>query len=309
VRTLAAVLLAGTLAWGDAVRLKSGEVIVGQVVKAAPDVVVRMDDGSQVTFKAADVAQILKGDAYKTFLGKKDAAKSPEERAAVAKWCFEQELVPEGRQLGEAILRDKDSDDLRKAIGLRRLESEWVWPDVLSAMQRAPYPKDIVWSLEWDATDKDMKEWADTVRKSALHLWRTTEGQIWLRSVKLQDKSKTGEVWVDPSDVHPSCGSGQIHLARQWYPTGQHYSFVHSWGHAFLDLPDEWDGGTQRSEKPTEKACVMGDSSLAAFCDDANHVWPGASCWTRILKRLNKLRHPNPHPQEAPPVRIDVVNK
>ncbi len=308
-RTLAAVLLAGALAWGDAVRLKSGEVVVGQVVKTAPEVVVKRDDGSQVAFKAADVAQILRGDTYKTFLAKRDAAKSPEDRAALAKWCFEQELAPEGRQVGDGLLREKDSDDLRKAIGLRKLEGEWVWPDVQAAMQRAPYPKDIVWSLEWDADAKDFDEWKAWVRRSATHLWRATEGQIWLRSVKLQDKSKNGEVWVDPSGEHPLCSAGQVHLARGWFPEGQYATFLHSWGHAFLGLPDEYQGGSQASDKPTENCCAMGTSSHAGFCDDTNHTWPGASCWNRMVKRLNKLRHPNPHPADAPPVKIDVVDK
>lgn len=307
-----AVLLPSRPALADALRLASGEVLVGQIVRrSAKEIVFRKSDGTESTFALEQVGQVITGDTYKSYLEKREKAASREERAALAKWCSDHDLKPEWTALSEALLKEAPADDkLRRAMGFVKIEGAWVAPDVVAAMQRAPYPQDIVWSLEWDCGEADWEAWKEIVRKSAAHLWKATEGQIWLRSVKMADRARaSGEVWVDASAEHPMTGAGQVHLAKGWYPEGQHFTFVHAWGHAFLDLGDEYVKDGQPANLKTEPKCVMGTSSFAGFCDKSTHEWPGPDCWSKIQKKMKKLRHPNPFPPDAPPVRIEVQDK
>ena len=160
-----------------------------------------------------------------------------------------------------------------------------------------PIALDVTWAVKDDASSNQMLAFSDRIRASSAALWQATQGQMYLRTVLLKDKSVDGDVVLDNLTLKSAegmfaytilytDGTWEIHMGGA-YPM---QSWIHETGHAEVlqdwSLPEEYDLGNAT-------CCAMGayligsGDGLVLYCDEDNCVTSRDGCWQHVILPLH----------------------
>jgi len=246
-----------------------------------------------------------------------------EERFLLGKWSYDQRLEDEAwEQWVTAVRRNPDHARTRTAMGFVRMKSKWVrpgqvnrdWIRQVDADQRA---FSFTIAIQDDANDEFFHEFRWRLRRLNWFLWDITEGQMYLKNIRVVDNSSQGRFIIQKGKLRlPLLQGGGAFCMRAGRPEwrvvsgGRCYVRIlcHEFFHGIFGLPDERHGcpclmqGGLYGVRTTE----------LSLCDDKTHrqhaVTP-LSCWKIVSKRYPKMRHPNKIPYgRVPQVRVSVVD-
>ncbi|TET33991.1 MAG: hypothetical protein E3J72_15475 [Planctomycetota bacterium] len=190
--------------------------------------------------------------------------------------------------------------------------------------------KDLVWGVQPDAPSSWLEATANQIRTEfATGVWKSTEGQMYLRTQVLKNNVDRGSLWSNPQlyeadfdvvftnlDSYFITGSNTINACSR--PTSRGWLmglpgkvpfdlFLHEFCHGeFKKLPEEYSCDV----------CAMSDvvwdrpAPLNRYCDNADCELPGtaaAGCWENfILKRYPNWTHTRRDPGNHPTCTVEI---
>ncbi len=262
---------------------------------------------------------------YKTYLSRAARVeKSAEAHYRLGRWAWEHGLEDEAwEQWVKALAADPDHLETRKATGFVDTEGGWerpgqVNPEWVSQVDAAGRGLSFTVAIEDDASAAFFDELSWRLRRLNWFLWKITEGQVYLKEVKVVDLSTTGRFVVPAGQLDvPVMAGGGASCANPGRPDwrvisgGRCYVRIlgHEMLHGLFGLPDErhgcyclMQGGLYGIKTPDLRLC------------DAEYHRPDPSapesCWSIIQRRDPSMTHPNPADYgRAPEVKIEVVDR
>lgn len=318
---LALLLLVPLL--GDVITTKANQKLTGRIVKEDDEsVTVRTYKDGDVTVARADIKSIVPGKTKFDDYEAKVAKDEPQDAAGhfkIGTWCKQQGLIGLAEEhLRKALELDPKMDKARVALGLQKFGDSWV-----SAADAKAYAVatglDLPVAVEGDLPEARLRGMAELFASFADDFWFMTEGNFYLKSVTVKDKSQDANcrVFVGAGDEEKQFieGGGVSNPGVRMKVAGKCsvYTFLHEAGHVFWSLPDEY-----KSMGGGCPACVMVGGQMEGFgpgkwkfCDGANHTGQDKTdCWTKIQQKHKTAKHPNPGvPKDPPKPTVTVTNQ
>ncbi len=242
----------------------------------------------------------------------------------LGEWAWDSGLEDEAwEQWQEAIKIDKNHKSSYERMGfVQNDKKEWVRPgkvnkDWIKKVDKSNMAMDFTIAIEDDADDDFMEEFSWRIKRLSWFIWDLTEGQVYLRNIKVVDKSSDGRFIIEKGKLTQTLlqGGGAVcyNSGREdWLVKsgGRCYVriFCHEFFHGIFGLPDERHGCF----------CLMQGGLYGIktpdlmLCDKKGHrestVTP-TSCWELVVKKYPHMVHPNKVAYgKAPDVNISIKN-
>lgn len=167
-----------------------------------------------------------------------------------------------------------------------------------------------------DADESFMENLGKKFKQASGTLWKLGEGNFYFKEVKIGDKVDKKTAWkkgvviiesIDKSITkcpdgstdygYVQIGGGPMVLPGK-FAVG---TFIHEFGHLQFNIRDEY------GRRKKCKGCVMTLPIGGRYCDSSNHTSDGADCWSIILKKYPKFKHPNKDFKKSPPAETKVT--
>ncbi len=323
-----AFLLILSYAFGDVVKLKNGKSLEGRLIhEDEAGVRLKLYSGDEQEISRKDIESIQrkrsKFDDYDDRL--KQSPDTAEGHFRLSTWCKSQGLARLAEdELQKSISKDPHYEPARKSLGQKKLGDRWVgdeewniahgyvkkngrWVSPAERLQGLTEIK-LTIGVEVDMTREQLQALADRFKEAAAKLWESTEGNLYISSATLKDKSKEGNVHVENLDkVNTNKGPyGYASPAGVWlggkFPV---ITFCHEMGHYLFSLPEEYD-------EPKCSECVMEPwAGKFQFCDASNHKAgrKDRDCWSAILRKYPRWKHPNKDFGPAPELKVSIIDQ
>ncbi len=247
----------------------------------------------------------------------------PEEHYRLGKWAWDHGLEDEAwEQWILAVNIEPDHSESRKAMGFVESDGHWTRPgevnrEWVKKIDKAGGGYSFTIAIEDDADTAFFDEFSWRIKRLNWFIWDLTEGQVYLKNIRVADKTSKGRFVIEKGKLHLTLldGGGAIcyNSGRpNWVVEsgGRCYVriFCHEFFHGIFGLPDERHGC----------ACLMQGglygikTTQISMCDVDTHIDDFVTptpCWTLIKDRFPKMVHPNPASYgKAPEVNITVEN-
>ena len=235
-------------------------------------------------------------------------------------WCKRKKLIWRAEQAWKkAIDLDADHKKARKALKHRKVGKKWLteeqFYEALGFVKKdgrwvklSTTSKEIKMTVavKPNADKKFLEGLKKRMKDAAEKWWQCTEGQMYISTIHIVDRTDKGDVVIhnlDSSRWLPGKEYGRVQGTEVFlgglFPL---VTFCHELGHRWFGLPEEYIA-------PKCASCVMEPwKGIYAFCDKTNHTGRGGDCWSAILKRYPKWKHPNKF-GKVPPVKITIEDK
>ena len=123
---LCVIVMAGAVARGDSVTLKTGQTLTGQIISDTPKQLIIKTTGGIMTLPRDMVATVTSDAAVRAEFQKRYAevvARAVAGHLELAKWCLEQNLVQEAQQHYQRVL-EYDAENARARAGLQEVTKQ-----------------------------------------------------------------------------------------------------------------------------------------------------------------------------------------
>lgn len=326
-RSMVAVFAVAVMLPADTVVTKDGKKLEGRILEEKDGhVVIRTYGNGDITVPRADVRSLTRGrsrfDEYDEKI-KRSPPRSAEDHYKLGSWCKGKGLVGLSRDhFRKAVELDPTMDKARIAMGMRKVGDRWLTEEEYERWEKRNNPKnavgfDLVVAVEADLPKDRLDRMSRHFASFAPHFWFMAEGNFFLKTVQVKDKSGSGRVVVKAGDEEKEfIAGGGVSVRGSHMMVGGNcslYTFLHESGHVFWSLPDEY-----KNQGGGCPACVMVGGGMEGFgpgkwkfCDESNHTGPSKpDCWAQIQARYPSARHPNKEFQADlwPEPAVSVIN-
>lgn len=255
------------------------------------------------------------------------ASNDPEKHYQLGQWAWEHGLEDEAwEQWLVTIKYDENHQKSYAAIGFVKKDDQWVRPGELNQewvekVDESGRAFSYTFAFADDADEEFFEEFSWRVRRLNWFIWHLTEGQMYLKKIRLVDKSTEGRFIIEEGRLNQTLltGGGAVCYnsgSKDWFVKsgGKCYMRIlcHEFFHGIFGLPDErhgcfciMQGGLYGIKTPDLK-----------LCDRESHressVTP-TSCWEIILNRYPDMNHEEASivsdRGKAPETEITIVNQ
>lgn len=314
-------LISLSAAHADIVKIKGGKTFEGRLLHEDEQTVrLLLYSGEEQSWSRSQVESIQK---------KKSKYDQYDERASqtpdtadghckLAAWCKSQGLSKlYEAEIQKALQKNPDYEPARKLLGQKKLGDRWVSEAEWAKAKAAEKSKlagvteiKLVVGVEVDMTKEQLDALAQRFKEAAAKMWECCEGNLWISSIQIKDKSKEGNVHIENADkVNTNKGPyGYASPSGIWLG-GQFplITFCHEMSHYLFSLPEEYD-------EPKCSECVMEPWAMKfQYCDANNHnrARKNSDCWSAIRSnpKYRNWKHPNKDFGAAPETAVGVTDQ
>ena len=199
-------------------------------------------------------------------------------------------------------------EEYKTSQGYVKYQGKWIKKELFEKirLKNAIEIKMVKVAVKPDADKKWLEYMKKRIEDAAKKWWECTEGQMYISSVHITDKTDKGDIVINNLDNHLCDDKAYGRTDGTTVYLGGKFplvTFCHEYGHRWFGLPEEYI-------EPKCDFCVMEPwKGVYAFCDKTNHTAKGDDCWTRIKKRYPKFKHPNKDYGECPAIKVTFTDK
>lgn len=184
---------------------------------------------------------------------------------------------------------------------------------------------DGLWEISVDIAVQDeadeafFDQFAKRMEDTSKLIWEMTQGQFYIKEIKLSDKCSDGRIIVKKGAKDWEILAGPNAMAgtgATCYECNTTNWYVYAAGRPpTIILTHELLHGIFKFKDEETCACIMRGTQVEGreinkICDDSGHKETGKSCWKRLLDRYEGLKYPNPaYKAGSQPPQMNVVKK